>query len=382
MDSKLQVDVVYTDLSKAFDRVHHCALLNKLKYYGLCDSLLLLFKSILIDRTQYVEYRGFASSGYLVGSGVVQGSNLGPLLFVVFYNDVVCSLSCRPFIYADDLKIATVVRGVDDCLELQRDLDMLTQWCQKNLLDINISKCKTMSFTRNNNKITYFYNINGHVLERCTQVSDLGVIFDSSLTFVPHILHITNSAMKTLGFIFRNTREFTNISSLKLLFYSLVRSRLEYCSVVWKPYYQVYINLIENIVRKFAKYVFFKMFNMYPVRHCNQMQLLEVIGESSLVSRRNMHCLIFLQKILNGSVNSHILLKEIFIICPRRSSRSQNTFYYCTPSTYHHLNSPLLYSFRLYNEINLSFDIFYSNFSGNSVKKAIINFLDARLHAL
>lgn len=377
MDSRLQVDAIYTDLTKAFDRVHHCILLKKLKYFGICEQIVLLVKSLLVGRTQFVEYRGVRSPSYYVGSGVVQGSNLGPLLFLIFYNDVVNSISSNVYIYADDLKLARIIKCAADCFELQKDIDNLNLWCEVNKLTLNTNKCKKISFTRNNSKISFYYNVCGYPLTNSDEITDLGVIVDNHLTFVPHILHIANSAMKILGFIIRNTRDFTRIDCVKLLFYSLVRSKLEYCSVIWKPYHQTYIDLLESVLRKFAKHVHFKMLHVYPERHCSQAALLNTVNECSLYARRNVFSLIFVQKIVNGNISSDQLLSQVGLVVPRPSGRNSLTFHYNIPRTYHHLNSPMLHCFRLYNRLcNSSYDIFHDDFSHPRFKKALILMYD------
>jgi hypothetical protein len=125
LDKRLQVDVIYTDLSKAFDRVNHCILLSKLRTCGLCDKLIMLVKALLIGRAQFVEYGGLKSNTYDTLSGVTQGSNSGPLLFLLFYNDIVKDINCKVFIYADDLKIAKIICNTGDCLDLQDSIDVI-----------------------------------------------------------------------------------------------------------------------------------------------------------------------------------------------------------------------------------------------------------------
>lgn len=373
LDHRLQVDVVYTDMTKAFDRVNHCILLCKLRKFGICEELISLIRSMIVSRRQYVEYSGFSSPSFSVNSGVAQGSNLGPLLFMIFFNDVSKFIGCQKFIFADDLKLTSIINSSVDCADLQKNIDKLTEWCDINQIELNVDKCKIMSFTRKNVPINFQYTVNGTPLQRCYKYKDLGVVMDPTLSFPLHIEHITTQAMKVLGFIIRNTSDFTNIYCIKMLFYALVRSKLEYCSVVWSPYQQVHINILENVLRKFCKFLYFKMFGSYPVRHCEQNVLLSIVNEKSLASRRCVAGLIFLQKILQGTLNSQALLSDIRLIVPRHNIRTHSTFKYEIPNTFNHFNRPMITCFRLYNCICVrEFDIFHHNFGSRGIRENLL----------
>ena len=170
---------------------------------------------------------------------------LSPLLFVIFINDLVKHISqdCRVFLYADDLKVVKNIRNVNNCFILQQNVDSVLEWCNKNHLCMNKDKCRVMSFSRKNENLSYDYTMNGVSLIRCQQFKDLGVIMDSTLSFIPHINYVTNKATRMLGFVVRNTREFQSIECILLLYYSFVRSVLEYCSIIWNPYY----NIIQSV---------------------------------------------------------------------------------------------------------------------------------------
>src|SRR5699024_5497763 len=103
---------------------------------GFCNNLVTLFKSILTGRKQYVTYNGYRSFLYECSSGVVQGSNLGPTLFLIFINDLVQHIShnCKIFMYADDVKLATIIDNMDDCIDLQNDINSFVNWCTSNFM--------------------------------------------------------------------------------------------------------------------------------------------------------------------------------------------------------------------------------------------------------
>lgn len=358
LDQRMQVDVIYTDFTKAFDRVHHGTIINKLKYFGLCDNLIILFSSLLTERFQYVEYRGFKSMLYSASSGVTQGSNLGPLMFLLFVNDVVVSLDSKTYLYADDLKIVRVIHNEHDCQTLQSDINSLTNWCVANKLSLNTKKCQVMTFSRKRERITYEYAVNDVTLTRSYQIKDLGVIFDPELSFIPHYDYISNRSIKMLGFIIRNTRNFTNIDCLKTLYFAFVRSCLEYCTVVWSPHYNVHIQAIERIQRKFCKYMYFIKYKRYPDVNYNYTDLVNEFNLEPLYIRRKVSYIMQLYKLVHGHVDNIEFLNLLQFHVPRIGSRNSPTFRCDIPCTNQHKNSPLLSMCRLYNEVQYSADIF------------------------
>ncbi|XP_063921238.1 uncharacterized protein LOC135136039 [Zophobas morio] len=187
LDDKCQVDVIYTDFQKAFDRIDHYVLLEKLSRFGFSEPLLKLIQSYLFDREFRVRYRNFTSVAFVPTSGVPQGSNLGPLLFLLFINDLAESVSCKKSLFADDFKLFSIINSVSDCFLLQQNLNSVTRWCDSNRLQLNISKCRVVSYSRKQDIITYSYNVNGILMERSQTVKDLGVVFDSKLAIIDHI---------------------------------------------------------------------------------------------------------------------------------------------------------------------------------------------------
>lgn len=186
------------------------------------------FTSYVNDRCQTVVLNGYASCASPIPSGVPQGSILGPLLFVIFINDIdKCFQYSNFLLFADDMKIYKKINSPNDLILLQLDLDNLQRYCTSNKLDLNILKCYCITFSRARNLLTYDYNINSQPLARTDHVRDLGVVIDSRLLFDKHIEIITSKAMKNLGFMFRITKDFKSIKTLKILYCSLVRSLLE-----------------------------------------------------------------------------------------------------------------------------------------------------------
>lgn len=177
-------------------------------------------------------------------------------------------------LYTDDLKIFTTVKTMEDCWRLQNNLCNLSRWCTINKLPLNVAKCNVMSFTRNLSCVTFDYDIDGIKLERPATFRDLGIVFDPKLTFSSHIQTIAGEALRTLGFIIRNSRDFVSVNTLKILYCSFVRSKLEYASLVWCPNYNIHINTLEYIQRRFLKLLYFRSHGAYPpvgYSHCNSL---------------------------------------------------------------------------------------------------------------
>jgi hypothetical protein len=244
LDNHSQVDVVYTDLSKAFDRID--LLLTKLESFGFSDSLVELIRSYLSDRFMYVGVNGYASKSFKQESGVPQGSVLGPLFFNIFINDLVDDLDVPHLLFADDMKIYLAIDSIDDALRLQDCIEEISRRCKLNNLVLNHLKCSIVSFTRKTKPLLFDYKINGSILTRRESIRDLGVIFDSKLSFGEHIRTIAGTAFRALAFVLRAGREFSDVATLKLLYITYVRFRLEYASLVWSPIYDVHSSLPEE----------------------------------------------------------------------------------------------------------------------------------------
>ena len=227
LDVHSQTDVVYTDFSKAFDRLDHRLLLDKLDKIGLSYSLLHLFKSYLTNRTQYVFLNGFKSIEFVATSGVPQGSILGPLLFNIFINDITDEIDLPCLLYADDLKVFTVVNNINDCLQLQACLNKVNNWCISNKLFLNVSKCNVLSFSLKSSSITFDYHLDNVILQRPSTFRDLGIIFGTKLSFTAHINTIISEVCKIIWYS-PCTDTFR-----KILYQSFVRSKLEYASLIW-----------------------------------------------------------------------------------------------------------------------------------------------------
>jgi len=191
-----QVAVIYIDFAKAFDTVPHRRLLNKIKSYNINQRLILWIQDFLCSRKQSIGVNGEFSSWFDVVSGIPQGSILGPLLFLVYINDLpeLCASqddSSKLYLYADDAKISKVVSKKTDQLDLQAIMNTVKTWSDEWLLQLNIDQCKTVSYYLKYPPLdTQYHIVDGnttYILQKLNSINDLGVIFDSNLTFKDHM---------------------------------------------------------------------------------------------------------------------------------------------------------------------------------------------------
>ena len=331
LDLKNQVHAVYTDFQKAFDVVPHDLLIKKLYCnFGFRDNVLLFFHSFLSNRFQRVVINGVESQWTSVTSGVPQGSILGPLLFIMYINDVSSVFKfSKCLLFADDAKIFKSISNISDCIELQTDLNSFQNWCTEWKLYLNLDKCLVMNFSlKKCHNIVFSYCLHGFTLPYEIEVKDLGVYFTPKLNFKRHVSYIVSKAFKMLGFMNRVTKPFTDETVLRTLYFSYVRSRLEYCSQVWAPTAQIYVNTIERVQRKFIKKLCFLKNINYDTNdyllNCDYFRI------QPLSARRNVADIVFFNKILTQKINCSTLVSEILLYAPERPLRrniSRSTFY-------------------------------------------------------
>lgn len=255
-----------------------------------------------------------------------QGSNLGPELFDIYTDDIVGNLSVKHLLYADDLKLFCRVDDRADCQLLQANLDMVDEWCRANFLSLNASKCYVQSYTRKRSPTLYDYSLDAYTLSRPGSVRDLGVCFDPALSFRMHINDVVRSAYRSLGFVIRNSRDFTDIATIRLLYCTFVRSKLEYACIIWSPLYKVHIKSLESVQRRFLKFLSFRLDGVYPPRGFPDRELQSRFHLQSLNNRRAAHSVVYLHKILFGEVDCAEILSGINFRVPVAHLRSKALF--------------------------------------------------------
>jgi len=296
INDRKSVGVAYVDFAKAFDTVCHRKLLSKLASYGINGQLLKWIESFLSCRTQQTRVGHSLSSIIQLTSGVVQGSVLGPLLFVLFINDITnlfADNNCKCKLFADDLKLYTVLETSADCALLQDKLNELCDWCNKWQLTISYKKCNVMFV--GNASYNVSFSINNNCLECVDKVKDLGVIVDANLTFSDHISQVVKRALIRTNLICKCFIS-RNVSNLLHAFLVFVRPVLEYASCVWSPHYISDIQKIESVQRRFTK-------RLPGYDTLDYKSRLTKLGIESLETRRLRQDLMLTYKIVFGLVD-------------------------------------------------------------------------------
>jgi hypothetical protein len=235
LENKQHVIGIFLDFAKAFDTVNHDILLRKLYHYGFRGTVLTWLKSYLNNRKQAVKYNNVISDQSTIVCGVPQGSILGPLLFLIYINDL-CSVSTFfTILFADDTNL---FMQDSDINRLERranqEIKKVASWLQVNKLSLNIEKTHTMIFSNNCTVQNRVNNIKIHdtVVQTVIKTKFLGVIIDNKLSFKDHIHHICNKIAKGIGII-KKAKDKLNKDTLLGLYYTFVYPYLTYCNIVW-----------------------------------------------------------------------------------------------------------------------------------------------------
>ena len=235
-------DVIYFDFQKAFDSVNHDLILYKLKNkFNIDGALLCLIKNYLKNRQQAVTLDKSVSSYKPVLSGVPQGSILGPLLFVIFINDICDTISpeSRIALYADDTKLWREINSYNDHITLQNDIDSLHNWSSANKMKFNSNKCAVLSIKNSKHTAdvlpfsTYFYMLGNELIDYTNEVKDLGILINPTLNWSEHFNKLYSKANSTLGLLKRSCSFTTCHKQRRVLYLTLVCSLFQHLSVIW-----------------------------------------------------------------------------------------------------------------------------------------------------
>ena len=293
---KSSVDMIYLDYAKAFDKVDHGVLLNKLKNFGICSKLVEWLHSFLTNRRQHVRIPGGVSKGDNVLSGVPQGTVLGPVLFLVLISDISSNVSSNITSFADDTKVFATINDPTDCDNLQSDLDTIYLWSSENNMMFNQEKFQYISYHMGDpSKINNIYlSPDLNILPKSGEVKDLGILMSENCEFDNHIATVVKKCSRLCGWILR-TFSTRSKPVLLTLFKSLVIPHLDYGSQLWSPFQVKSINALERVQRVFTKHI-------DGMHNLSYAERLKSLGIYSLQRRRDRYMAIYMWKILERKV--------------------------------------------------------------------------------
>ena len=249
------------DISKAFDRVWHAGLLQKLMSYGISGQIFGLISSFLSNRRLRVVLGGKSSQEYPINVGVPQGSILGPTLFLLYINDLPDDVICDIAICADDNTLYSKCDRASDlwqqlelASELESDLQDMVDWGKKWLIDFNAEETQLVSFDQSNNNGSIDVKMGGSILEEKSSFKMLGLTFSSKLDWVSYIISIAKTASKKIGALIRSMK-FLSPEVALYLYKSTTHPCMEYCCHVWACAPSCYLDLLDKVQKRICSIV-------------------------------------------------------------------------------------------------------------------------------
>ena len=309
LDGDENADILYLDFSKAFDKVDHAILLKKLRLYGIQGKAYRWLENFLSGRTQHVVVDGVTSIIIAVLSGVPQGTVLGPLLFILYINDLFLVVKhCKVKVFADDSKLHKNISSPSDSERLQEDLCAVVRWAVANNMELNESKFQLLQHGKNPDLKQPYSLPSGASISSDEVVKDLGVFVDKDLSWRQHITRKSSEAANKAGWVLR-TFSTRDRDTMMMLFKTYVRSITEYCCALWSPHLQCDIIMIESIQRSFTA-------KIAGYKHLSYWERLKQLDLYSLQRRRERYRIILVWKIYYGKIPNSVNIS--FQHSPRR----------------------------------------------------------------
>lgn len=322
LEKGLNVDTIYLDFAKAFDKVDHQVIIDKLAILGIGGQLLKWIQSFISNRTQHVLVNGFLSNPSEVQSGVPQGSVIGPLLFLILIADIDAELGSS-FLssFADDTRVSMGIESAHDASLLQADLEVIYRWAEANNMKFNSKKLEVLRYgfgTSHNNlkSQTSYTSPDGTTIEEKTVVRDLGIQMTNSAKFEDHINLVCEKAKDMSSWVLRTFRNRSPVV-MKTLWSALVQPILDYCSQLWCPIQPGHIKRIEAIQQSFTR----KIKLDQKVDYWGRLSSLRMYSQQR---RRERYRILYIWKILEDLVPniSHGDNGGIRNICSPRNGRT------------------------------------------------------------
>ena len=342
----IEVRAVFLDVSKAFDKVWHSGLIFKLEQNGVSGSLLKLFENYLSNRKQRVVLNGSFSEHSSIESGVPQGSVLGPLLFLIYINDLERNIKSNIKFFADDTMLFSIVRDPEiSANKLNHDLEIIHKWAHQWKLEFNPDPTKQANEVLFSCKKSIPNHphivLNGTVVAKMNEQKHLGFILDSKLSFEKHLNEKIIKAKKYIGII-KHLSCFLPLKTLDQMFKSLVRSHLDYCDIIYhipsrQDQFGVTLNSLMEKVERIQYQAALAVTGAW--QGSNYSKLYDELRWESLANRRWCKRILHIHKIVSDG--TPLYLKEKLPL-PRRplySQNNSNTFHEIRCKTFRYMYS-------------------------------------------
>jgi Reverse transcriptase (RNA-dependent DNA polymerase) len=349
------VIAVFLDFKRAFETIDRDSLIDKLKKYGFSDDSLKLLKSFLTDRKQYVHVNGKKSNSVDVNIGVPQGSVLGPLLFILYINDLPSNLrDVLIKIFADDTLISASGKTFEQAAyKINTNLEVANEWLKNNKVKLNAEKSKCMVLTKSKKSLTALQpnindtpiNIDGKVLEMVNVIKYLGVMIDNNLKFDDHVSYVIKKAGTKINYLCRISRKLSKKTKI-LIYNCIISPHFDYCaSVLWKT-------SDENI--KQLQYLQNRA--MRAILNCNRRshveQMLSKLDWLNIKDRIKLNMLILVKKIINGEMPAYLTENVQYINNVHNYDTRGKNDLYISPVKSKFCDKSLFQSgFQMYNNI-------------------------------
>ena len=343
MENKLINCSVFLDLAKAFNTVNHQILLKKLESYGVRGVALKLLRSYLTGRTQITLVNNNKSNSKGVDSGVPQGSTLGPLLFLIYINDLPLATNMKVRLFADD---ACLSFENTDPLALQQqtnqELLKVNNWLNQNKLFLNYSKSNFIIFTKKKINHNFKITIADNQIQQVRSTKYLGVVLDEKLNWEPHIKSLKSKLSRT-SFIFNRLKNYTDTKTLLMVYFSLFYSHLQYCITSWGKAADKFVSKIFILQKRVIRYIskvssrtsthsLFKDLKLLKLNEIYELQVGKLmykvnsnltVGENRLTDLNNMH-----------NYNTRLSAKSNFYVRRPRTNLGKISFSYTGPKVW------------------------------------------------